>query len=82
MHKEMIESTNEAKLHTELKARDKSRLETFIDGVFAMAITLLGLGFVVPLLQHSSGALLVFFCELMAQIPRIFFGLFPVSRLT
>ena len=42
----------------ELEARDKRRLETFIDAVFAIAITLLGLGFVAPVVQYSSGALL------------------------
>jgi uncharacterized membrane protein len=41
----------------ELEARDKKRLETFIDAVFAIAITLLGLGFVAPVVQHSSGTL-------------------------
>ncbi|MGZ5502895.1 MAG: TMEM175 family protein, partial [Halobacteriota archaeon] len=38
----------------ELEARDKRRLETFIDAVFAIAITLLGLGIVVPIVQHSN----------------------------
>jgi TMEM175 potassium channel family protein len=41
----------------ELEARDKSRLETFVDAVFAIAITLLGLGLVVPIVQHSNVAL-------------------------
>ena len=41
----------------ELEARDKKRLELFIDAVFAIAITLLGLGFVAPVVQHSSGEL-------------------------
>ena len=41
----------------ELEERDKKRLETFIDAVFAIAITLLGLGFVLPVVEHSSGAL-------------------------
>jgi len=40
-----------------LEARDKKRLELFIDAVFAIAITLLGLSFVVPVVEHSSGAL-------------------------
>ena len=51
----------------ELEARDKRRLETFIDGVFAIAITLLGLGFVVPLAQHSNEALLVSFAGLVPK---------------
>jgi hypothetical protein len=41
----------------ELEARDKRRLETFIDAVFAVAITLLGLGLVVPIVQHSNEVL-------------------------
>jgi Predicted integral membrane protein len=41
----------------ELEARDKRRLETFIDAVFAIAITLLGLGLVVPIVQHSNEVL-------------------------
>ncbi len=41
----------------ELEARDKRRLETFIDAVFAIAITLLGLGLIVPVVQHSNDAL-------------------------
>jgi TMEM175 potassium channel family protein len=41
----------------ELEIRDKERLETFVDGVFAIAITLLGFGLVVPVLTHSNLAL-------------------------
>jgi uncharacterized membrane protein len=44
-------------LQRELEERDKKRLETFIDAVFAIAITLLGLSFVAPVVQHSSGEL-------------------------
>ena len=51
----------------ELEARDKRRLETFIDGVFAIAITLLGLEFVVPLAQHSNGALLASFVGIVPK---------------
>jgi len=46
-----------AQSQRELEERDKKRLETFIDAVFAIAITLLGLGFVLPVVEHSSGAL-------------------------
>ncbi len=42
----------------ELEARDKRRLEIFVDGVFAIAITLLGIGFTIPIVQHSNEALL------------------------
>ena len=51
----------------ELEARDKRRLETFIDGVFAIAITLLGLEFVVPLAQHSNEALLASFVGIVPK---------------
>ena len=56
----------------ELETRDKRRLETFIDGVFAIAITLLGLQFVVPLAQHSNEALLA---SLVGIVPK-FIGYF------
>ena len=42
----------------ELEARDKKRLETFIDAVFAIAITLLGLGFAAPVVWYSNEALM------------------------
>ncbi|MCK9151194.1 TMEM175 family protein [Methanobacterium alcaliphilum] len=47
-----------------IKIRDKNRLETFIDGVFAIAITLLGLEFVTPVVYHSDQALIGFFSNL------------------
>jgi uncharacterized membrane protein len=81
MHKEMIEPTDETKSLIELEARDKRRLETFIDGVFAIAITLLGLGFVAPLLQHSSGALLVFFVSLWPKFLGYFLAFFLLAAL-
>jgi len=81
IHKEMVEPTDETKSLIELEARDKRRLETFIDGVFAIAITLLGLGFVVPLLQHSSGALLVFFVSLWPKFLGYFLAFFLLAAL-
>ncbi|MGB9372492.1 MAG: TMEM175 family protein [Halobacteriota archaeon] len=56
-----------AQSQMELEARDKRRLETLIDGVFAIAITLLGLEFVVPLAQHSNEALLASFVGIMPK---------------
>ena len=60
------------KAQIELEARDKRRLETFIDGVFAIAITLLGLEFVIPLAQHSNEALVA---ALVGIVPK-FIGYF------
>ena len=42
----------------ELEIRDKNRLEAFVDGVFAVAITLLVLDFVIPALPHSNVAII------------------------
>ena len=56
----------------ELEVRDKRRLETFVDAVFAIAITLLGMQFVVPLVQHSNEALLA---SLVGIVPK-FIGYF------
>ena len=44
----------------ELEIKDKNRLETFVGGVFAIAITLLVLEFVLPVLPHSNTALLAY----------------------
>jgi len=56
MPKELAKSELKQTL-IELEARDKSRLETFVDAVFAIAITLLGLGLVVPIVRHSNAVL-------------------------
>ncbi|MGB7969641.1 MAG: TMEM175 family protein [Methanobacterium sp.] len=39
--KNLILQDKRLKSHIELEIRDKNRLETFVDGVFAIAITLL-----------------------------------------
>jgi len=81
MPEKMIEMTDETKSLIELEARDKRRLETFVDGVFAIAITLLGLDFVVPFLQHSNGALLAFFVSLLPKFLGYFLAFFLLGVL-
>ena len=44
--KSRVEQDEDLKSRVELEIRDKNRLETFVDGVFAVAITLLVLEFV------------------------------------
>jgi len=58
--------------HHGAEARDKRRLETFIDGVFAIAMMLLGPEFFVPLVQHSNQALIAS----LVGIVRKFIGYF------
>lgn len=69
---EKLVKTSLTHTQIELEARDKPRLETFIDAVFVIAITLLGLQFAVPLMQHSNEALLA---SLVGIVPK-FIGYF------
>ena len=78
---EPIELTDELKSRIELEARDKRRLETFIDAVFAIAITLLGLEFVVPFVQHTDVALLVFLESLAPKFVGYFLAFFLLGVL-
>jgi uncharacterized membrane protein len=75
------EPTDETKSRIELEIRDKNRLVTFIDAVFAIAITLLGLEFVVPLLQHSDTALLAFLGGLSPKFAGYFLAFFLLGVL-
>ena len=60
----------------ELEIRDKNRLETFVDGVFAIAITLLVLEFVVPVLPDSNVAILDYLDSLWIKFLGYFLAFF------
>lgn len=64
-----------------LEARDKKRLESFIDAVFAIAITLLGLDFVLPQLEHSSMALTDFLGSIYLKFLGYFLAFFLLGIL-
>ena len=81
MQEERNELTEELRAHIEFEARDKVRLETFIDAVFAIAITLLGLGFAVPLLQHSDQALAGFLVSIYPKFVGYFLAFFLLGLL-
>lgn len=69
------------KSHIELEIRDKNRLETFVDGVFAIAITLLVLEFVVPVLPHSNTALLTYLSSVWIKFLGYFLAFFLLGIL-
>ena len=65
----------------ELETRDKRRLETFIVGVFAIALTLLGPEFVVPLVQHSNQALIASLAGIVSKFIGYFMAFTLLSLL-
>jgi uncharacterized membrane protein len=69
------------KSHIELEIRDKNRLETFVDGVFAIAITLLVLEFVVPILPHSNTALITYLSSVWIKFLGYFLAFFLLGML-
>jgi len=76
-----IEQDKDLKSRAELESRDKNRLETFVDGVFAIAITLLVLEFVVPILPHSNVAILTYLNSLWIKFIGYFLAFFLLGML-
>ncbi|MCE5213246.1 MAG: TMEM175 family protein [Methanobacterium sp.] len=56
-------------------------METFVDGVFAIAITILVLEFVVPVLEHSNVAILNYLNSLWIQFLGYFLAFFLLGLL-
>jgi uncharacterized membrane protein len=79
--KTIIVKDKELKSHIELEIRDKNRLETFVDGVFAIAITLLVLEFVVPVLPHSNVAILNYLSSVWIKFLGYFLAFFLLGIL-
>jgi uncharacterized membrane protein len=52
----------------EAEMRDKSRLEMFVDGVFAIAITILVLELHVPALQNTNIAVIHYLAEIIPEL--------------
>ena len=65
----------------ELEIRDKNRLETFVDGVFAVAVTLLVLDFVIPALPHSNVAIINYLDSLGIKFVGYFLAFFILGVL-
>jgi uncharacterized membrane protein len=76
-----IQQDDELKSRINLEIRDKNRLETFVDGVFAIAITLLVLEFVVPILPHSNIAILTYLNSLWIKFIGYFLAFFLLGIL-
>jgi len=79
--KSQVEEDEDLKFRIELEIRDKNRLETFVDGVFAIAITLLVLEFVIPVLPHSNLTILNFIESLKPKFVGYFLAFFLLGML-
>ena len=79
--KSRVEHDKGLKSRVELETRDKNRLETFVDGVFAIAITLLVLEFVIPVLPHSNMAILNYLDTLWIKFVGYFLAFFLLGIL-
>lgn len=64
---------------TETEMRDKSRLEMFVDGVFAIAITILVLELHVPALQSTNLAVTHYIIEIIPEIFGYFLSFFLLA---
>jgi uncharacterized membrane protein len=79
--KSRVEQDKDLQTRFELESRDKNRLETFVDGVFAIAITLLVLELVVPVLPHSNAAILNYLDSLWITFIGYFLAFFLLGIL-
>jgi uncharacterized membrane protein len=79
--KSRVEQDKDLKSRVELEIRDKNRLESFVDGVFAVAITLLVLDLVVPALPHSNVAIMAYLDSLLPKFLGYFLAFFLLGIL-
>jgi uncharacterized membrane protein len=79
--KNRIDKDKVLKSQFELEIRDKNRLETFVDGVFAIAITILVLEFLVPVLPHSNIAILNYLSSIWIKFLGYFLAFFLLGML-
>jgi len=79
--KTRVEQDKDLKSRAELELRDKNRLESFVDAVFAVAITLLVLDLVVPALPHSNVAIIAYLDSLLPKFVGYFLAFFLLAIL-
>ena len=65
----------------ELNIRNKSRLETFVDAVIAIVITILVLELALPSITHSNAALLESLSEMLPDFAGYFLAFFLIAIL-
>jgi len=79
--KTRVEQDKDLKSRAELELRDKNRLESFVDAVFAVAITLLVLDLVVPALPHSNVGIIAYLDSLLPKFVGYFLAFFLLAIL-
>ena len=79
--KTRVGQDKDLKSRAELELRDKNRLESFVDAVFAVAITLLVLDLVVPALPHSNVAIIAYLDSLLPKFVGYFLAFFLLAIL-